>query len=113
MAKFLFEASYTVEGVQGLQRAGGSSRRDAVAKAVESAGGRLERFYFAFGDHDAFVVADLPSNQSAAAVALAVSAAGGASVRTVVLLTPEEVDAAVKHSIDYRPPVEWAEPRHF
>jgi uncharacterized protein with GYD domain len=113
MPKFLFEASYTVEGVQGLQRAGGSSRRHAVATAVESVGGRLERFYFAFGDHDAVVIADLPDNQSAAAVALAVSAAGGASVRTVVLLTPEEVDTAVQRSIDYRPPMELAEPRHF
>jgi uncharacterized protein with GYD domain len=113
MPKFLFEASYTVEGVKGLQRVGGGSRRDAVAKAAESVGGRLERFYFAFGDHDAFAIADLPDNQSAAAFALAVSAAGGARVRTVVLLTPEEVDAAVKHSIDYRPPREWEEPRHF
>ena len=113
MPKFLFEASYTVEGVKGLQRAGGSSRRDAVAKAAESVGGRLERFYFAFGDHDAFVIADLPDNQSATAFALAVSAAGGANVRTVVLLTPEDVDAAIKRSVDYRPPVELAEPRHF
>jgi uncharacterized protein with GYD domain len=113
MPRFLFQASYTVEGVKGLQRVGGSSRRDAVAKAAQSVGGRLERFYFAFGDHDAFVIADLPDNQSAAAFALSVSAAGGASVRTVVLLTPEEVDAAVKHSIDYRPPLEWEEPRHF
>jgi uncharacterized protein with GYD domain len=113
MPKFLFEASYTVEGAKGLHREGGSSRRDAVAKAVESVGGRLERFYFAFSDRDAFVIADLPDNQSAAAVALAVSAAGGARVRTVVLLMPEEVDAAVKRSIDYRPPVELEEPRHF
>jgi len=113
MPRFLFEASYTVEGLRGLQRVGGSRRRDAVAKATESVGGRLERFYFAFGDQDAFVIAELPDNKSAAAVALAVSAAGGARVRTVVLLEPEEVDAAVKHSIDYRPPVEWDEPRHF
>lgn len=113
MPKFLFEASYTVEGVKGLQREGGSSRRDAVSKAAESVGGRLERFYFAFGDHDAFVITDLPDNESATAVALAISAAGGATVRTVVLLTPEEVDAAVKRSVDYRPPIEWDEPRHF
>jgi uncharacterized protein with GYD domain len=113
MAKFLFEASYTVEGAKGVQTQGGSSRRDAVARAAESVGGRLERFYFAFGDHDAFASADLPDNQSASAVALAVSAAGGARVRTVVLLTPEEVDAAIKRSVDYRPPVEWEEPRHF
>src|SRR3954452_25357368 len=104
MAKFLFEASYTVEGVQGLQRAGGSSRRDAVARAVESVGGRLERFYIAFGDHDAFVIDDLPDNQSAAAAAVAARSAGGPSLATVVLLSPQEVDPAVKHSIDYRPP---------
>src|SRR5512133_3273471 len=67
MPKFLLEASYTVEGIKALQRVGGSSRRDAVAKAAESVGGRLERFYFAFGDQDAFVIADLPDNQSAAA----------------------------------------------
>jgi hypothetical protein len=46
------------------------------------------------------------------AFALAVSEAGGATVRTVVLLTPEEVDAAAKHSVEYRPPMEW-EARHF
>jgi uncharacterized protein with GYD domain len=113
MPKFLFEASYTVEGVKGLQGQGGSGRRDAVAKAAASVGGRLERVYFAFGDHDAFAIADLPDNQSATAFALAVSAAGGATVRTVVLLTPEEVDAAIQRSVDYLPPTEWDEPRHF
>jgi uncharacterized protein with GYD domain len=112
MPKFLFEASYTVEGLKGLRREGGSGRREAVARAVESAGGRLERFYFAFGDHDVFVIADLPDNESAAAVELAISEAGGASVRTVVLLTPEQVDVAVQRSVDYRPPMEWEEPRH-
>ena len=112
MPRFLFEASYTVEGLKGLRRQGGSGRREAVARAAQSVGGRLEHFYFAFGDHDAFAVADLPDNESAAAFALAVSEAGGASVRTVVLLTPEEVDAAAKHSVEYRPPMEW-EARHF
>ena len=113
MPRFLFEATYTVEGVKGLRRQGGSGRREAVARAAHSVGGRLEQFYFAFGDHDAFVVAELPDNTSAAAFALAVSEAGGASVRTVVLLTPEEVDAAAKHSVVYQPPMGWAEARHF
>ncbi len=113
MSRFLFEASYTVEGVKGLRRQGGSGRREAVARAAQSVGGRLEHFYFAFGDHDAFAIADLPNNESAAAFALAVSEAGGASVRTVVLLTPEEVDAAAKQAVEYRPPMEWQEPRHF
>ena len=104
MPKFLIEASYTLEGVKGLQSAGGTSRRDAVAQVAESVGGQLEGFYFSFGDRDAYVIVDLPDNESAAAVALTVNAAGGATVRTVVLLTPDEVDAAAKRSVDYRPP---------
>jgi uncharacterized protein with GYD domain len=104
MPKFLIEASYTLDGVKGVQSAGGSSRRDAVAAVAESVGGRLESFHFAFGDSDAFVIVDLPDNESAAAVALTVNAAGGAVAKTTVLLTPEEVDAAAKRSVDYRPP---------
>lgn len=104
MAKYLFEASYTPQGVKGVQSAGGSSRRDAVAQMAEGVGGKLESFYFAFGDRDAYVLVDLPDNESAAAVALAVNAAGAAEVRTVVLLTPEQVDDAAKRSVEYRPP---------
>lgn len=104
MPKFLFEAAYTLEGVKGVQSGGGSSRRDAVAQVAESVGGQLESFYFAFGDRDAYVIVDLPDNESATAVALTVNAAGGATVKTVVLLTPEEVDAAAKRSVEYRPP---------
>jgi uncharacterized protein with GYD domain len=104
MPKFLFEASYTQEGIKGVQGEGGTSRRDAVAQVAESVGGQLESFYFGFGESDAYVVVDLPDNESAAAVALTVNSAGGATVRTVVLLTPEEVDAAAKRSVEYRPP---------
>ncbi|MDQ3866999.1 MAG: GYD domain-containing protein [Actinomycetota bacterium] len=111
MPKFLFEASYTFEGVKGVQREGGNSRRDAVARAIGSVGGRLESFYFAFGDRDAYVIADLPDNESATAVALTVNASGAATVRTVVLLTPEEVDAAAERSVGYRPPI--GEPLHL
>ena len=60
MAKFLVKASYTPEGVKGVQSAGGASRREAVAKMAEGLGGSLESFYFAFGDTDAYVVLDLP-----------------------------------------------------
>ena len=75
-----------------------------MAQVAQSVGGSLESFYFAFGDSDAFVVVDLPDNESAAAVALTVNATGAATVKTVVLLTPDEVDAAAKRSVDYRPP---------
>ncbi|HLM50644.1 MAG TPA: GYD domain-containing protein [Solirubrobacteraceae bacterium] len=104
MPKFLLEARYTRDGVQGLQSAGGSSRRDAIAKMTEGLGGKLEAFYFAFGDADAYVIVDVPDNEIATAVALAVNAAGGATVKTVVLVTPEEVDAAAQRSVEYRPP---------
>jgi uncharacterized protein with GYD domain len=104
MPKYLIEASYTVEGVKGVQSAGGSSRRDAIAALAESAGGRLESFYFAFGERDVYTVVDLPDNESATAVALTVNASGAVKVRTTVLVTPEEVDAAAKRSVEYRAP---------
>jgi hypothetical protein len=56
------------------------------------------------GGDDRYVIVDAPENESATAVALTVNAAGGATVKTVVLLTPEEVDAAAKRSVEYRPP---------
>lgn len=104
MGKFLVKASYTSEGAKGVQSAGGTSRRDAVAKMAEGLGGKLESFYFAFGETDAYVVMDLPDNRTAAAASLAVKTSGGAASEVVVLLTPEEVDEAAKLSVDYRPP---------
>ena len=104
MAKFLVKASYTSEGARGVQSAGGTSRRDAVAKMAEGLGGSLESFYFGFGETDAYVVLDLPDNLSAAAASIAVNTAGGATSEVVVLLTPDEIDAAAKLSVEYRPP---------
>jgi uncharacterized protein with GYD domain len=104
MPKYMFEAHYTVEGAKGVMKEGGSGRRAAIAKMAEGVGGKLESFHFAFGAVDAFVVVDLPDNVTAAATALAVSQMGAASVKTIVLLTPEEMDAAAKKSIEYRAP---------
>jgi len=104
MPKFLFQASYTLDGVRGVRDAGGTSRRDAVAQVAESVGGTLESFHFGFGEFDAYVIVDLPDLESATAVALTVNASGGATVRTVVLTTPEEVDAAAQRSVNYRAP---------
>ena len=83
---------------------GGSKRRAAAERAIKDLGGKLEAFYFAFGDTDAFVIADIPDNMSAAAVALAVSASGAVHAKTTVLMTPEEMDQATKKSVSYRPP---------
>jgi uncharacterized protein with GYD domain len=104
MPKYLIEGSYSAQGADGIRNKGGSTRRDAVAEMVSGLGGEVESFYFAFGASDVYVTVDLPDNEAAAAVALAVNAAGTVAIKTVVLLTPEEVDAAAERSVGYRPP---------
>jgi uncharacterized protein with GYD domain len=104
MPKYLFEASYTVDGAKGLLKDGGSKRRAAVEAVAKSMGGRVETFYFAYGETDAFVIVDLPDSVSATAVALTVGASGSVRLKTTVLVTPEEVDQAVKKTVQYRPP---------
>jgi uncharacterized protein with GYD domain len=104
MAKFLVTASYSPQGLEGVLRSGGTARRDAVSKAVADLGGTMESFHFAFGESDAYVVVELPDNVAAAALGMAVSATGMASTRTVVLLTPEEIDRAARTETHYQPP---------
>ena len=104
MPKYLVQGSYTAEGAKGLIKDGGSKRRAAVETIVKALGGRVEAFYFAYGDTDVIVVIDLPDSASATAVALTVGASGAVRLRTTVLITPEEVDQAVKKTIQYRPP---------
>jgi uncharacterized protein with GYD domain len=104
MPKYLFEASYTVEGLKGLLKDGGSKRREDLKEAIKQLGGSLEAIYFAFGDEDVFSIVDMPDNVSATAIALAITGSGAARIKTVVLLTPEEVDQATKKSVKYRAP---------
>jgi uncharacterized protein with GYD domain len=104
MAKYLIEASYTGNGLKGLLKEGGSSRREAVDKLLSSVGGKVESFYYGFGDTDAYVVVDVADNVTAAAVALTVGASGAVNLKTTVLMTPEEVDQATKKSPAYRAP---------
>src|ERR687894_605099 len=88
MPKFLFKASYTPQGAQGVMKEGGYSRRDTIQKLAEQSGGTMECFYFGFGETDAYVICDVPDNSTAAAIALAVNSSGAAHVSTVPLLTP-------------------------
>ena len=104
MAKYLVIASYTAEGMKGVVEKGGTARREAVEKLLTDLGGTVESFYFAFGDADAYVTVDLPDNIGAAAVGMTVGASGMVSCRTVVLLTPEEVDRAANTKVTYRAP---------
>lgn len=104
MAKYLIQGSYVGEGVKGLLKEGGSSRRAAIEQAARSVGGVVESFYYAFGDSDVYVILDLPDNASAAALALMAKASGAVVNKTTVLLTAEELDAAAKKTPVYRPP---------
>ncbi len=104
MPKYLIEGTYSAQGAEGVRSKGGSARRDAVAEMVSELGGQVESFYFAFGASDVYVTVDVPDNEAAAAVALAVNASDAIAIKTVVLLTPEEIDAAAERSINYRTP---------
>jgi uncharacterized protein with GYD domain len=104
MPKYLIQANYVGEGVKGLLKDGGTGRRAAVEKLFGSVGGKVEAFYYAFGDTDLFVIADIPDNVTTAALSLTVNAAGAATAKVTVLLTAEEIDAAAKKTPNYRPP---------
>jgi uncharacterized protein with GYD domain len=104
MPKFLFQASYTVHGEEGVRSKGGTDRRNAVVETMRSVGGELESLYFEFGERDAFAIVDLPDNEAAAAVSLIENASGAVTVKTTVLLTPEQVDEAADRAVNYRPP---------
>lgn len=104
MGKYLFRGTFSTDGLRGVIKDGGTSRPKAVAALAESVGGRMDAYYFAFGDDSYFVVCDLPSDEAAAACAMTVAASGAVSNSTIKLLTPEQVDAAIKLSPTYRAP---------
>lgn len=104
MARYLWQVSYTPEGIRGLLKEGGTSRAAAIARLAETHGGKVESFDFAFGDDDVYLIAELPGQVEAAAIALAVAASGAATIKTIVLLTPAEIDAAAKVDVGYRAP---------
>lgn len=104
MPKYLSRTSYTAEGLEGLLKDGGTKRKQAMARLAESLGGKLEAFYYAFGDDDLFAIWDMPDNVTVASVSLMVNASGTADAKVTVLLTPEEVDRAIKMNIDFSPP---------
>ena len=104
MPKYLIQANYVGEGIKGLLKEGGSSRRAVVEKLFESMGGKMEAFYYAFGDTDAYIIGDLPDNVTASTLILTVNSTGAVTCTTTVLMTPEEVDEAVKKTPSYRAP---------
>ncbi|SCL59696.1 GYD domain-containing protein [Micromonospora chersina] len=104
MPAFLLRSIYTVDGISGLTRDGGSKRAEVVRKMVEEAGGRMLSMHFAFADDDTYVLCDLPDHRTAAALAMRIGAAGGLRSRVTPLLTPAEVDEATRTPTDYSAP---------
>ena len=102
MPKYLSLGSYTVDGIRGVLQEGGTGRRKAVQAAIEAMGGKMEAYYFAFGEHDVVVISDLPDNVTAAALAIGIGSTGTVSLKTTVLITPEELDQATKKTVAFR-----------
>lgn len=104
MPAYLWRASYNAAGTKGLMKEGGAKRRDAVQQMVAKSGGKLVAFYFAIGKADVYAIAEFPDAATAVAFSMAINASGTVTVESTVLLTPEEMDAATKKTIEYRAP---------
>jgi len=96
MPSYLVQVSYTAEAVAALIKKP-QDRTEVVRKAIEKLGGSMHGLWLSFGDHDVVVLADLPDNTAAAAVALAVAGGGACKgVKTTPLLSVDEGMAALK-----------------
>jgi uncharacterized protein with GYD domain len=104
MSKYMIQASYTAEGLKGLQKDKASGRREVISRALAGIGGKLESMHFALGEQDVVIIAELPDHVSAAAIALGASASGLVHTKTTALLSVEETDQALGKKIDYRAP---------
>ena len=106
MPLYLTRFSYTPETWARLIK-NPEDRRTAAREYIESVGGKLHGFWYAFGDHDGYNLWEAPDNVSMAATALAIGSGGAlSSIQTTVLLTVEDTIAALQKasSIKYRPP---------
>lgn len=104
MPKYLYHGSYTDKGLQGLMKDGGSKRVEITKKAIESLGGKMESYYFALGGIDFYIIAEAPDNVNAITGSLIANASGTVEINTTVLISPEEVDLAVRQTMDWSPP---------
>ena len=105
MDRYLFEATYSTEGLKGLVAAGAKSRVNAVEALTASVGGSLVSLDFANGGADVVLLCDLPDEEAATAVTLTVGASGALSrFRLVKLQSAEQVEAASTRNAKYVPP---------
>jgi len=106
MPLYLSKFSYTPEAWARMIR-NPEDRRPAAEAYIESVGGKLHGFWYAFGTHDGYTLWEAPDNVSMAAVALALSGGGALSaLETTVLLTVDDTLEALRRvgDVQYRPP---------
>ncbi|WP_448623915.1 GYD domain-containing protein [Geodermatophilus sp. URMC 64] len=106
MALYLSKFSYTPETWARLI-AHPEDRREAARTYIESVGGTLHGFWYAFGTHDGYNLWEAPDHVSMATVAIALSSGGAiSSLETTVLLTVDETLEALSRAgqVGYRPP---------
>src|SRR5437588_13043049 len=99
MPNDLFQATYTADGIKGLEKDKATRRAAAVRSAVEALGGKLEAFYLAFSEYDAVLLADLPDNASATAFTLTISKSGLVRTTTTPLISVEAADRALEKKL--------------
>jgi uncharacterized protein with GYD domain len=104
MPRYLFKVSYSTDGLRGVMKEGAENRATFVSKMAADLGGTIESFDFAFGETDVYVIGEIPDDETAAAIAMAVGASGAGSIETVKLLTPAQVDKARGITTGYRAP---------
>ena len=105
MTTYFMQGNYTAEGIKGLIKEGGTARNEAVTKLVSSLGGALRSLHFAATSPTWFVVMDLPERGSAAAITATIIGSGAVTVdQCIEILTPTQMDEAMKKMPTYRPP---------
>ena len=104
MPKYMWKVSYSLDGIRGIMKQGAVDRAAQIGQITAANGGTLESFYFAFGETDVYLIVDVPDAAAAVALSMSTSASGAVGVKTIALVTPEEVDEAKTRTVEYRPP---------
>lgn len=104
MSTYLWRVNYTESGAQGLINEGGTGRCAAIREMVESVGGKVHGCYFALVDHHLYVIGEVPDDVAAATLSVWTTASGVARSDAIPLLSPEQMDVAVRRSVTYQSP---------
>lgn len=100
MPTFLYQIRYTVEGVRGVMKDGGTTRAEATRAFMEALGGRVIHQGFTFGDHDSILLVDLPSEAAGVAAAFIGRSAGTNDITSTRVYDVSEIEEAQHIALD-------------